>query len=206
MSFGAAVRSVYSNYAKFDGRASRSEYWWFQLFLLLVALAWVAIFVVFVFATRSFTLAGVVGLAIIAIYLASIIPSLAVLCRRLHDSDHSGWWFWITLVPYVGALILLVFTVLPSSAGYNRYGPPSGVPPADAFAQYHGWTRAQALQQFSEDAQRAAASGYQPVHQEWQQHGNTEVLMVAYQRRGPGWTNPPGHQAPPWQGPNGGLS
>ena len=205
MSFGESVRSVYGNYAKFDGRASRSEYWWFQLFVILVAVAWVIVAVLFASA-RVYSLITIVGIGILLFYLATIIPSFAVICRRLHDSDRSGWWFWITLIPYVGALILLIFLVLPSTPGHNKFGPPSGEPEADGYVTYQGWTRADALRSFSEDAQRAAASGYQPVHQEWQQRGGAEVLVVAYRRSygSPGWPTPPGYQQPPWQGPGGG--
>ena len=203
MSLGEAVRSVYTNYARFDGRASRSEYWWYQIFLLLVGVAWLALGVLAIGARVSAFFA-VLSLGVLVFWLASIIPSLAVLCRRLHDSDHSGWWFWITLIPYLGELILLIFMVLPSTPGYNRYGSPAGESPADAFAEYSGWTRADALAQFAQDAQRAAASGFQPVHQEWQRRGNAEVLVVAYRRAyaNQGWPTPP---APPWHGSSGGL-
>ena len=63
----------------------------------------------------------------------------------------------IAFLPSLGSLILLIFTLLPSSPGYNRFGPPYGQPPSDAQAEYHGWSRSDALRQFSEDAQRAAA-------------------------------------------------
>jgi hypothetical protein len=125
--------------------------------------------------------------------LLTFIPSLAVLCRRLHDTDRSGWWFWITLIPWIGAIILLVFLASPSTPGYNQYGPPHGAPPADGYAEYAGWSRAEALARFAEDAQRAAASGFQPVTQDWQQRGNVEVLRVWYSRVAPmGWPTPPG--------------
>jgi uncharacterized membrane protein YhaH (DUF805 family) len=204
MSFVDSVRSVYTNYFKFAGRASRSEYWWFQLWLVLVVVAWLVIGIGLGRATSSSLIIGLFSLVILVVYLLSIIPSLAVICRRLHDSDHSGWWFWITLIPWVGALILLIFTVLPSTPGYNKYGPRPGEAEADGYVTYQGWTRSDALAQFAQDAQRAAASGYQPVHQEWQQRGNTEVLVVAYRRSSgaQGWYPPPGSNPPPWQGPS----
>jgi uncharacterized membrane protein YhaH (DUF805 family) len=68
--------------------------------------------------------------------LAIIIPSIAVTVRRLHDTDRSGWWFLLSFVPLIGGLVLLVFEVLDSTPGANRYGPnPKGVPgPGDALA------------------------------------------------------------------------
>jgi uncharacterized membrane protein YhaH (DUF805 family) len=60
--------------------------------------------------------------------LATLIPTIAVLVRRLHDTDRSGWWALLNLVPLVGGLVLLVFTVLDSQPGANRFGPnPKGV-------------------------------------------------------------------------------
>jgi len=205
MSIGESVRSVYSNYAQFNGRASRSEYWWFQLFIVLAAIVLYIVGILLAVVLHTTAIAIVVSIAILVFYIASIIPSLAVLCRRLHDSDRSGWWFWIVLIPYIGSLILLILLLLPSTAGYNRFGPRAGDPPADAFAEYSGMARADAMAQFSQDAQRAAASGFQPVNQEWQRRGNGEVLVVAYRRaQGPqGWPTSP---TPPWQSPNGGLS
>ena len=97
----------------------------------------------------------------------------------------------ITLLPYIGALVLLIFMLLPSTPNYNRYGPPVGDPTAETFAEYRGWTRAEALQRFGEDAQRASASGYDPVHEQWRRVGNEEVLIVGYARRA----------VPPWQSP-----
>jgi len=50
-------------------------------------------------------------------------PSLAVLIRRLHDTDRSGWWYWILILPLIGAIVLLIFTLLSSNEGDNKYGP-----------------------------------------------------------------------------------
>ena len=145
--------------------------------------------------TRSFALFGIIGLALAAFGLLTVIPGLAVMVRRLHDTDRSGWWFWISLIPWIGAIILLVFLASEGTRGYNQYGPPAGAPPADGYAEYTGWTRADALARFAEDAQRAAASGFQPVAQDWQQRGNVEVLRVWYARAAlSGWPVPPGGQ------------
>ena len=61
-------------------------------------------------------LSGIVGLAL-------VIPSIAVVVRRLHDTGRSGWWYLIALVPFIGGLVLLVFCVQPSAPGPNRWGP-----------------------------------------------------------------------------------
>ncbi|MEU5718355.1 DUF805 domain-containing protein [Streptomyces sp. NPDC020403] len=103
--------AVLKNYAGFSGRARRKEYWMFVLFNFLVALVLLAI-----------------GAAIdtqipYMIYLAAVlIPTLAVVFRRLHDTGRSGWWFLITFVPLVGGIILLVFMCLEGVRGPNEYG------------------------------------------------------------------------------------
>lgn len=166
MSFGEAVRSVYRNYATFDGRAPRSEYWWFQLFFLAVLLGIAFLGGFLGVASRSSAMSGVVGLGAVVFALGSLIPSLAVTSRRLHDSEKSGWWLLLVFVPF-GSLVLFIFTLLPSSIGFNRFGPPRGEQPGDHRVQYFGPTRSEALQKFAGDAQDAAMAGYQPVAQYW---------------------------------------
>jgi uncharacterized membrane protein YhaH (DUF805 family) len=103
---------VLERYAQFTGRARRAEYWWFTLanvigiVVLLILSGIIKIFIVLYF-----------------IYLlALIVPSIAVAVRRLHDTDKSGWWFLIALVPFVGGIILLVLMCIDSTRGTNRYG------------------------------------------------------------------------------------
>ena len=123
MSFTAAIKSFWSNYATFKGRARRSEYWYIQLFLVLTNLAVAAIDLVLMNGDIDRFLAngggGIVGLVWI---LVTIVPALAVLVRRLHDTGKSGWWILIGLIPFVGTIVLFVFSVLDSDAGANRYG------------------------------------------------------------------------------------
>ena len=194
MSFTEAVSSVYRNYAKFDGRASRAEYWWFTLFAFLVifGLAFAAGMVAGItrVSTSSASTLVVIGLVIFGI--VSFIPSIAVGVRRLHDSEKSGWWYLLVLIPYLGGLILLILLALPGSPGYNRYGPPPGRSSAAQRAQYWGPGRPEALRKFAEDAQRAAASGYHPVWQEWKQGPTGELLEVTYDLAptGYGWGQP----------------
>jgi uncharacterized membrane protein YhaH (DUF805 family) len=121
MSFTAAVRSVFSQYAQFGGRARRSEYWWFVLFSILVGI--VASILDSVLGTDfegSATSSGIISLIV---NLALLLPSLAVGARRLHDTDRSGWWLLIALIPLIGAIVLIVFFVKDSTQGPNRFGP-----------------------------------------------------------------------------------
>ena len=104
---------VLKNYAVFDGRARRKEYWMFFLFNLIVAF-------VLGFVEAIVGGPGVLGL----LYsLGVIVPGIAVTVRRLHDTDRSGWWILIGFVPLLGGLVLLVFMILDSADGSNDYGP-----------------------------------------------------------------------------------
>lgn len=108
-----AIRSALTNYVNFFGRARRSEFWWFALFACVPA------------AILGATPRGSwgVGTALVAIwYLALVVPSLAVQVRRLHDTGRSGLWLLVSLVPVLGALALLVLSLLDSQPGTNRWG------------------------------------------------------------------------------------
>lgn len=123
MGFGEAIKSFWSNYATFKGRSRRSEYWWIQLFLVLTNLAVAAIDLALMNGDIDRFIAngggGIVGLVWI---LVTIVPALSVLVRRLHDTGKSGWWVFIGLVPFVGTIVLFVFSVLDSDAGANKHG------------------------------------------------------------------------------------
>ncbi len=111
-----------TRYAQFNGRASRSEFWWFQLFIVIVSMPLYVLSFIAGY-TGSSTLALVsTGLSVV-LWLAVIVPLIAVTVRRLHDTDHSGWWYLLMLVPFAG-LIVLVFMLLPSTPGDNRFGAP----------------------------------------------------------------------------------
>ena len=124
MSFVDAVKSFWSNYAKFGGRSRRSEYWFVQLFLVLTNLLAAVIDLVLLGGDVERFMAqgggGIVGLVWIAV---TIVPALALLVRRLHDSGKSGWWALMLLLPFAGAIVLFIFVVTDSDAGENQYGP-----------------------------------------------------------------------------------
>jgi uncharacterized membrane protein YhaH (DUF805 family) len=130
VNFGEAIRACLTRYATFAGRARRAEYWWFALFNLLASLA------LSVLDALAFGF-GSVGLLSTLFSLAIFLPSVSVLVRRLHDTGRSGWWFWISLVPLIGTLILIVWLATPGEAGPNDYGPDPltgdrGWPPPEA--------------------------------------------------------------------------
>jgi len=126
-------------YAQFSGRARRSEYWLFTLFIILVEI----VYLVLVSAIGGGTSGNMngLGMALTGLYglfiLGVIVPSLAVGFRRLHDTDRSAWWLLIALLPFIGGLVLLVFNVLPGTTGANKYGPdPKAGPQTDTAAVF----------------------------------------------------------------------
>jgi uncharacterized membrane protein YhaH (DUF805 family) len=123
MGFTDAVRVCLQKYADFSGRGRRSEYWYFALFNLLVAIA--AGILDAILGTDFDTGSGLIGLLA---SLALLLPGLAAGVRRLHDTTRSGWWILIGLIPIIGWIILIVFYVQDSHPD-NQYGPnPKGVP------------------------------------------------------------------------------
>lgn len=111
---------VLERYAKFDGRAGRAEFWWYALAnIVLYVAAWILVGIGFAIATGIGVLFMVLAFAL---YLALLVPSLAVAIRRLHDTDKSGWFLLIGFIPFVGAIILLVFYIQEGTAGPNQFG------------------------------------------------------------------------------------
>ena len=105
--------SVLKRYAEFSGRAGRPEYWYFALVNFIL---YIAVYIIAVVVSSSLTLvADLYALAV-------LIPSIAVGVRRLHDTNRSGWWLLIGLIPLLGAIVLLVFVCLPGTPGQNSYG------------------------------------------------------------------------------------
>lgn len=109
---------VLKKYADFSGRARRKEYWYFALFNLIITfiLGMIDGF------TGSFSTEAGIGILGGIYMLAVLIPSISVSVRRLHDTDRSGWWLLIGLIPLIGFIVLLVFMVQDSKPGQNEFG------------------------------------------------------------------------------------
>ncbi len=120
-----AVKRAFQKYARFDGRASRSEYWWFTLATTLVGLVFLIPVAMVGQASDTGsqppTSAIVMVVLGLLVFLALVVPSIAVSVRRLHDAGFSGLLYLINLVPYVGGLVMLVFMVLPSKPEGARF-------------------------------------------------------------------------------------
>jgi uncharacterized membrane protein YhaH (DUF805 family) len=113
------------NFAKFEGRATRPEYWYFLLMTVLIFI----ILAVFDGILGTFRSSAGMGLLSGIFIVALAIPSLAVGTRRLHDIGRSGWWQLLNVVPYIGWLILVVLFTLRGQPASNRFG---DVPTHDA--------------------------------------------------------------------------
>ena len=123
-------------FADFNGRARRSEYWLFYLFSVVVSfvLGFVGNMVLGgADPSNPFAAGGFILQMIWALIL--LVPSIAVGVRRLHDTDRSGWWLLIALIPFIGAIVLIVFFVFDGTPGPNKFGPdPKGRGAADTFS------------------------------------------------------------------------
>ncbi len=127
MDIGTSVKTCFSKYVTFSGRAQRSEFWWWVVFVMVANFVLTIIdsmlFGTVTTAPGSFNaststpvLSGLFGLA-------TMLPSISVTVRRLHDTDRSGWWYWLALIPLIGAIILLVWFASKGTNGSNRFGP-----------------------------------------------------------------------------------
>jgi uncharacterized membrane protein YhaH (DUF805 family) len=110
---------VLKNYAVFQGRARRKEYWMYTLFNVLVLIVLSILDRVLGLASETYG----IGPLYVLYALAVLIPGLAVGVRRLHDIDKSGWWMLIAFIPLIGGIVLLVFAVMEGTSGSNRFGP-----------------------------------------------------------------------------------
>jgi len=106
-------------YAVFNGRSRRAEYGYFFLFNIILGVVLALIDMLL----GTFSAVSNIGLLSGIYSLAVLIPTLAVMVRRLHDIDRTGWWILINLIPLIGTIVLLVFALTPGTPGSNQYGP-----------------------------------------------------------------------------------
>jgi uncharacterized membrane protein YhaH (DUF805 family) len=118
--------AVLKNYVGFSGRARRKEYWMFTLVNVVV----LVVLEILAAATKS----SAFTILYVLYALAVLLPSIAVIMRRLHDTGRSGGWVFIVLVPFIGSIWLLVLTCLEGTRGDNQYGPDPKVEQAPAMA------------------------------------------------------------------------
>ncbi|WP_193140623.1 MULTISPECIES: DUF805 domain-containing protein [unclassified Meridianimarinicoccus] len=109
MNFQTAIQTCLSKYATFSGRATRPEFWWFVLFVILVGLGG-SILDSVIFGTGPEAGQPISAIASLAL----LLPYLAVGVRRLHDIGRNGWWMLLILLPLIGTLIILYWMVQPS--------------------------------------------------------------------------------------------
>jgi uncharacterized membrane protein YhaH (DUF805 family) len=110
--FGEAVSNGFRHLFTYRGRASRSAFWWFVLFVVIAD-------VIIGIVARLSRPAGI-GLDIV-VGIPNLLTGLSMAIRRLHDTDRSGWWWWLYFLPVIGWIVLLVFYLLPGTSGPNRY-------------------------------------------------------------------------------------
>lgn len=117
VSFGDAVkRALTVNYCNFEGRSSRSEFWWFYLFNVIIS-------TVFQFLLGMTDNSNVIMILFSLVGLAMLLPGLGLAVRRLHDIGKSGWWWFINFIPVVGWIIFIVWMAKNSDMVPNQYGP-----------------------------------------------------------------------------------
>ena len=108
MNFIESLQTCYKKFFDFSGRASKSEYWWFQLYNAIIYLL-------------TFVFEGDLTLLFSILIIANIIPIWAAAVRRVHDSDKSGWMVLISVIPIIG-LYVIVLLIQDGSKGKNRFG------------------------------------------------------------------------------------
>ena len=110
MTFTESISICIKKYFVFEGRASRSEYWWFQLIV-----------------SPSYLISEIIESEIsyffLGITLFTLIPAISAGVRRLHDTNKSGFFILISFIPFIGGLVLLFFFITEGTKGKNRFGP-----------------------------------------------------------------------------------
>ena len=120
MSFTESLSTCFKKTFVYQGRASRSEYWWFQLLIIICYLILIGSDEAIIF--RDHTAYDVLVWMAIGVIVICLLPALAVTIRRLHDINKSGGWILISLIPFIGSLLLLLMLILEGTKGKNRFG------------------------------------------------------------------------------------
>jgi uncharacterized membrane protein YhaH (DUF805 family) len=130
--FPIAAKRFWQKYATFSGRASRGEYWWWALVSGIVGVVMMSIYIPSLLAARTGGSGLQINAGIILVivvgglwFLATVVPTVALLWRRFHDANFSGWFFLLGLIPTVGWLFILIFTLLPSNPAGARFDQPA---------------------------------------------------------------------------------
>jgi uncharacterized membrane protein YhaH (DUF805 family) len=131
MSFTESIKTCFSQYVTFSGRARRPEFWWFALFALVGSII-MTIIDIKLFGTTVTEPGAISGQTSFAPFswvfmLAIMLPYISVAVRRLHDIGRSGWWYWIALIPLVGFILLIVWFARKGDSGPNQFGPEPAV-------------------------------------------------------------------------------
>ncbi len=115
------LKVVRDNYANFEGRARRQEYWMFTLFnIIMILLLYIPMIIGTVIESETLIF---IGAGLVIIYaLAMIVPSIAVVVRRLHDQDKSGSYYFIGFIPFIGGIWMLILMITEGTSGPNQYG------------------------------------------------------------------------------------
>jgi len=116
MTFTESVKSCLNGYVKFDGRAPRSECWWFGVFNFLIDIVAICIDI------SASTIYEKSELVSTLVALAFLLPNLAVCVRRLHDLNKSGWWVLLFFIPIIGPIVLIIWFVMRGTVGTNNFG------------------------------------------------------------------------------------
>lgn len=126
------LKALKKDYANFNGRACREEYWMFVLFSTLAYIVIFAVLMGLMLIFNSQILGGIMITFFFIYVLGIIVPTLAVTVRRLHDTNRSGWAYFMSFIPFVGPIILMVYLCSEGTLGANRYGPdPKAEQPTD---------------------------------------------------------------------------
>lgn len=130
MTFAEAIKSCYKKYATVSGRASRSEFWWFELYFNLPIIITTALQL-----SGAMSEDSIVSIIVGLFILGNVLPVIAVTFRRLHDVNKSGWWLLIGAIPLIGGIYLLIKYCTKGDMGPNRYGRPPEVSAPDSVTQ-----------------------------------------------------------------------